>query len=66
MISVLLLSLLQLLGYTYEMGGTWVSHFQPNLFREMQRYDMDRDLVTTRQGMYENNYYTMNLTGKSS
>ncbi|KAI8722818.1 Amine oxidase [Fusarium sp. LHS14.1] len=50
-------------GYTYEMGGTWVSHFQPNLFREMQRYDMDRDLVTTRQGMYENNYYTMNLTG---
>lgn len=45
------------------MGGTWVSHFQGNLFREMQRYGKDRDLVTTRQGSYENNYYTMDVPG---
>ncbi|KAH8688513.1 hypothetical protein BGZ61DRAFT_353207 [Ilyonectria robusta] len=50
-------------GYVYEMGGTWVSHFQGNLFREMQRYGVDRDLVTTRQSMHENNYYTMNISG---
>lgn len=46
------------------MGGTWVSHFQGNLFREMQRYGVDRDLVTTRQSMHENNYYTTNISGK--
>ena len=45
------------------MGGTWVSHFQGNLFREMQRYDMDKDLVTTRQSAFENNYFTMYTPG---
>ncbi|KAI0146126.1 amine oxidase [Xylariaceae sp. FL1272] len=50
-------------SYKYEMGGTWVSHCQPYTFREMMRYKIDRDLVTTRQHGHENDYYTLNLPG---
>ncbi|KAI1362304.1 amine oxidase [Xylaria arbuscula] len=50
-------------SYKYEMGGTWVSHCQPYTFREMMRYKIDRDLITTRQHGHENDYYTINLPG---
>ena len=50
-------------GYNYEMGGTWVTHFQSHLLREMQRYGMDVDLVTTPRRGYANEYYTMTVPG---
>ncbi|CAG9984409.1 unnamed protein product [Clonostachys byssicola] len=50
-------------GFGYEMGGTWVSHCQPHTFRELLRYKMDRDLITTRQHGYENDYYTFKVPG---
>ncbi|KAL1873125.1 hypothetical protein VTK73DRAFT_1086 [Phialemonium thermophilum] len=52
-------------GFKYEMGGTWVSHCQPHTFREMLRYNLGRDLVTTRQHGYENDYYTFKVPGVS-
>ncbi|KAL4786573.1 hypothetical protein BJX76DRAFT_365370 [Aspergillus varians] len=50
-------------GYKYEMGGTWVSHFQPNTFRELIRYKLDRDLVKTREHGHANDYFTFTLPG---
>ena len=51
-------------GCNYEMGGTWVSHAQPFLLREMLRYDMDRDLIKTRTEGEANDYYTFKIPGK--
>lgn len=48
------------------MGGTWVSHCQPHTFREMLRYKIDRDLVTTRQHGGENDYSTFQVPGNAS
>ncbi|OKL56696.1 hypothetical protein UA08_08018 [Talaromyces atroroseus] len=53
-------------GFKYEMGGTWVSHYQPHTFSELRRYNLDKDLVATRQPGYENDYYTLNLQGEPS
>ncbi|ATY62709.1 amine oxidase [Cordyceps militaris] len=50
-------------GFLYEMGGTWVTHHMGYLFREMQRYGMDRDLVTTGSPDMHKGYYTMNVPG---
>lgn len=45
------------------MGGTWVTHHMANLFKEMVRYKMDRDLLLTQHHGYENDYYTLNVPG---
>lgn len=50
-------------GRLYEMGGTWVTHHMAYLFREMVRYNMDRDLITTHHRGYDCDYYTMNVPG---
>ncbi|KAK0389164.1 hypothetical protein NLU13_2739 [Sarocladium strictum] len=34
-------------GYPYEMGGTWVYWNQPNVWREIARYDMQDDLESS-------------------
>ena len=54
-----------LTDFKYEMGGTWVSHCQPNTFRELIRYRMDRDLIKTRKSGHTNDYYTFALGGNS-
>ncbi|KAJ5640568.1 hypothetical protein N7528_000193 [Penicillium herquei] len=46
-------------GFTYEMGGTWVSHYQPHILVELRRYGLDKRLVATRQHGYQNDYYTL-------
>ncbi|KAK1763316.1 hypothetical protein QBC33DRAFT_549916 [Phialemonium atrogriseum] len=50
-------------GFLYEMGGTWVTHHMGYLFREMTRYGMDRDLITTGSPNMERGYYTINVAG---
>lgn len=50
-------------GFVYEMGGTWVSHYQPHMFAEMRRYGLDKDLVQTRQPDHGNNYFTIEVPG---
>jgi len=45
------------------MGGTWVTHHFAYLMKEMMRYGMDRDLITTHQSGYDNDYYTINVPG---
>ncbi|KAJ0421680.1 hypothetical protein BJY00DRAFT_300814 [Aspergillus carlsbadensis] len=50
-------------GLVYEMGGTWVTHHMGYLFREMVRYGMDRDLITTGSPDMHKGYYTMNVPG---
>ncbi|KAJ5114074.1 hypothetical protein N7456_002608 [Penicillium angulare] len=49
-------------GFNYEMGGTWVSHCQPHTFRELLRYNMDKDLIKTRESGHANDYYTFALS----
>lgn len=53
-------------GFLYEMGGTWVTHHMGFLFREMVRYGMDRDLITTGSPDMHKGYYTINVPGKST
>lgn len=48
------------------MGGTWVTHHMGYLFREMVRYGMDRDLITTGSPNMERGYYTINVAGKQN
>ncbi|KAL0938625.1 monoamine oxidase n [Colletotrichum truncatum] len=48
-------------GFLYEMGGTWVTHHMGYLFREMVRYDMDRDLIETGSPDKDKGYYTINV-----
>ncbi|KAL4864651.1 hypothetical protein BDV12DRAFT_188747 [Aspergillus spectabilis] len=50
-------------GLVYEMGGTWVTHHMGYLFKEMVRYGMDRDLITTGSPDMHKGYYTMNVPG---
>ncbi|RSL76554.1 hypothetical protein CEP51_009846 [Fusarium floridanum] len=50
-------------GFLYEMGGTWVTHHMGYLFREMTRYNMDRDLITTGSPDMHKGYYTINVPG---
>ncbi|KAL9473859.1 hypothetical protein ACSS6W_008239 [Trichoderma asperelloides] len=50
-------------GFLYEMGGTWVTHHMGYLFREMVRYGMDRDLITTGSPDMHKGYYTMDVPG---
>lgn len=45
------------------MGGTWVTHHMGYLFREMVRYGMDRDLITTGSPDMHKGYYTMDVPG---
>ncbi|KAL4884563.1 hypothetical protein BJY04DRAFT_215027 [Aspergillus karnatakaensis] len=47
-------------GLIYEMGGTWVTHHMGYLFREMVRYKMDRDVITTGSAEMEKGYYSIN------
>ncbi|CAI6013947.1 unnamed protein product [Clonostachys chloroleuca] len=49
--------------FLYEMGGTWVTHHMGYLFREMVRYGMDRDLITTGSPNMEKGFYTINVPG---
>lgn len=46
------------------MGGTWVTHHMGYLFREMVRYGMDRDLITTGSPNMEKGFYTINVPGE--
>lgn len=46
------------------MGGTWVTHHMGYLFREMVRYHMDRDLITTGSPDMHKGYYSINTVGK--
>ncbi|KAH7015935.1 hypothetical protein EDB80DRAFT_833171 [Ilyonectria destructans] len=50
-------------GFLYEMGGTWVTHHMGYLFREMVRYGMDRDLITTGSPDMHKGYYTIEVPG---
>ncbi|CVL02554.1 probable monoamine oxidase N [Fusarium mangiferae] len=50
-------------GFLYEMGGTWVTHHMGYLFREMTRYNMDRDLITTGSPDMHKGYYTIDVPG---
>lgn len=50
-------------GFLFEMGGTWVTHHFAYLLKEMTRYDMDRDLILTHHPGYENDYYSINVSG---
>ncbi|KAJ5380095.1 amine oxidase [Penicillium cataractarum] len=50
-------------GILYEMGGTWVTHHMAFLFKEMIRYGMDRDLITTHHSGFDNDYYTLDIPG---
>ncbi|KAF5005118.1 hypothetical protein FDECE_8438 [Fusarium decemcellulare] len=50
-------------GFLYEMGGTWVTHHMGYLFREMVRYGMDRDLITTGSPDMHKGFYTINVPG---
>ncbi|KAH7121536.1 hypothetical protein EDB81DRAFT_814071 [Dactylonectria macrodidyma] len=50
-------------GFLYEMGGTWVTHHMGYLFREMVRYGMDRDLITTGSPDMHKGYYTIDVPG---
>lgn len=52
-----------LIGFLYEMGGTWVTHHFAYLIKEMMRYGMDRDLITTHHPGHENEYYSINVSG---
>lgn len=52
-----------LIGFMYEMGGTWVTHHMQYLFTEMVRYGMDRDLIVTGDPEMEEGYYTINVPG---
>jgi hypothetical protein len=52
------------LDFLYEMGGTWVTHHMGYLFREMVRYGMDRDLITTGSPNMEKGFYTINVAGE--
>lgn len=45
------------------MGGTWVTHHMGYLFREMTRYNMDRDLITTGSPDMHKGYYTIDVPG---
>jgi hypothetical protein len=46
------------------MGGTWVTHHMGYLHREMVRYKMDRDLITTgSEDKTTKGYYTINVPG---
>lgn len=63
--SVLLDNLVALSGFKFEMGGTWVSHNQPNTFRELVRYGLDRDLTLTRHAGHENDYFSLKLAGNA-
>ncbi|KAJ5732636.1 hypothetical protein N7493_004117 [Penicillium malachiteum] len=52
-------------GFTYEMGGTWVSHYQPHILAELRRYGLDKRLVATRQHGYQYDYYTLTTKGQN-
>jgi monoamine oxidase len=45
------------------MGGTWVTHHMGYLFREMVKYGVDRDLITTGSPDMHKGYYTINVPG---
>ncbi|KAM0723455.1 hypothetical protein Q7P37_000441 [Cladosporium fusiforme] len=38
------------LGEEYELGGQWVHWWQPNVYRELSRYGLDRNLVAAKAG----------------
>ncbi|KAJ5706984.1 hypothetical protein N7488_006785 [Penicillium malachiteum] len=48
-------------GFTYEMGGTWVSHYQPHILAELRRYGLEQRLVATRQHGYQCDYHTLTI-----
>lgn len=52
-------------GFKYEMGGTWISHYQPYIFAELQRYGLDKALSPVGRGQrgHENDYYSLNIPG---
>ncbi|OWZ78799.1 amine oxidase [Cryptococcus neoformans Bt85] len=50
-------------GYMYEMGGTWVTHWMGYLQKEMERYGMEDDLITTRTKGAGDDFYTLNVPG---
>ncbi|GKZ27990.1 hypothetical protein AbraCBS73388_008220, partial [Aspergillus brasiliensis] len=50
-------------GFKYEMGGTWVYHTQPYTYREMMRYKMETDLISSVDRTQENNYFSFNIPG---
>lgn len=52
-----------LLGFLYEMGGTWVTHHMGYLLREMMRYDLDRELITTGSPDMHKGFYTIDVPG---
>lgn len=67
-ISMILLAAntgIHLLGFKYEMGGTWVYHTQPYTYREMMRYKMETDLISSVDRTQENNYFSFNIPGTS-
>ena len=48
----------------YEMGGTWVTHWMGYLQKEMERYGMEDDLITTRLNGAGDDFYTLNVPGE--
>lgn len=46
------------------MGGTWVTHWMGYLQKEMERYGMEDDLITTRLKGAGDDFYTLNVPGK--
>lgn len=47
------------------MGGTWVTHWMGYLQKEMERYGMEDDLITTRIKGAGDDFYALNVPGKS-
>lgn len=50
-------------GFKFEMGGTWVHHSQGYTFQEMQRYNLNLDVVRTGQRGHANDYCSFNIAG---
>lgn len=47
-------------GYTFEMGGTWVSWGQPHVWREISRYEMRDQLEISHDYSRGVNYFSLN------
>ncbi|OQV01295.1 hypothetical protein CLAIMM_06676 [Cladophialophora immunda] len=45
-------------GYQFELGGTWVHWFQPHVYRELSRYEMENELLFSPDYTKEKNYFT--------
>jgi len=53
-------------GYPYEMGGTWVNWGQAQVWREIVRYGMSRELQISQDYSRGVNHFALSSAGKTT